>query len=113
MNKKRCLHCRAKFYQYRHIKKQKYCSKKRCQAARQSKWRQLKLKSDQDYQANKKAVQQRWKSSNPNYWNYYRKKIPDTKKSRKKSMLRILIKKELLANWRRRLKTVNCDLGWF
>lgn len=108
MNKKRCLHCRAKFYPYRHIKKQKYCSKKSCQAARQSKWRQLKLKSDQDYQNNKKTAHYTWKAKHPNYWNGYHKKVVAKKKSSQKSPLKVLIKKEVLTNWRK-TKTINCD----
>jgi hypothetical protein len=108
MNKRRCIHCGCKFYPQKHIKNQRYCSKKECQNARISKWRHLKLKYDKDYQDNQKAAQLKWKLLHPDYWLHYKRSTKDNKKILKKSMVKILVKKGVLTNLRK-LKAINCN----
>jgi len=104
MNKRRCKNCGCMFYPQKHIKNQRYCSKKECQNARSNRWRSLKLKYDKDYRDNLKAIQLKWKLLHPDYWVHYKRNI----KNNKKSMVKIVIKRGVLVNLRK-TKTVNCN----
>lgn len=108
MDKKRCLNCGRMFYPYKHIINQRYCSKKECQRVRNNKWRYLKLKYDDDYKTNKKESQRKWKTNNPNYWTYYKKRLKDNKKLLPKIMVKILLKRDILTNLRK-AKATNCN----
>lgn len=44
---------------------------------RKNRWKQQRLKSDPDYRSNQKSAQQKWQSSNPDYWRAYREANPE------------------------------------
>jgi hypothetical protein len=105
MNKRRCINCGCNFYPQKHIKNQRYCSKKACQMARKNTWLRHKLKCDQDYMDNKKAAQHKWKTNNRDYRNRYKK---NTASSRKKPILKILMGRKAIVDLCK-TKIINCD----
>ena len=107
MSSKRCINCNCKFYPQKHIKKQRYCSKKACQNARRGEWLHSKLESDKDYKINKKKAQYKWKSKNTDYWTRYKKRITDNQLD-KKLTLEILLRKNTLADLHKE-GTISCD----
>lgn len=73
-NQKSCKHCGDKFYPMGRVSNQTHCSKKECQRARKKAWLLGKLKGDTDYKENKKIAQNKWKTSNRDYWRCYKNK---------------------------------------
>jgi hypothetical protein len=108
MNRRKCKNCGGMFSPYKHIKNQRYCSKKKCQRARDNIWRYLKLKYDKDYMTNKKKSQRNWVSKHPDYWVLYKKYLKGKKRLPKKFMVKILVKKGILTNLRKE-KSTNCN----
>jgi broad-specificity NMP kinase len=104
MNKRRCIKCGCKFYPQKHIKNQKYCSKKACQMARKTAWTRDKLRYDEDYRDNKKAAQLKWETNNPDYWIHYKKNMA----SSRKPILKILMERKAIVDLCK-TKVINCD----
>lgn len=75
MEQRRCIHCRARFSPLRNFN-QSYCSKSACQKKRRCKYQQMKLKQDNDYQANQRTAEKKWHCTHPGYWKQYRAKHP-------------------------------------
>ena len=69
-------------------KKQKFCSKPGCQKARKALWQRQKLATDPEYKKGQRLANQKWLSSNPDYWKNYRKKNPG-KTARNRALQRI------------------------
>ncbi len=101
--RRRCVNCGCKFYHMRHILNQRYCSKKACQRARKAAWTRDKLRCDEDYRANKKAAQLKWKTNNSEY--RYKKNIASSKK---KPILKIVMGRKAIADLCK-TKIINCD----
>ena len=117
MKRKTCINCDCRFYTKRHILNQRYCSKPACQNARMTSWRKHKLKHDTNYKAYRKAVQNKWRSNNPDYWVRYKRSIPEKIRANKKNIckeevpktsLKILLEKDILLNLRK-MKVINCN----
>ena len=123
MNNNRCISCNCKFHPKKHIANQKYCAKRYCQNTRRRKWMRHKLRHDEDYRANQKEAQRRWKTNNPNYWTNYKKnllagdvankkiskqKIKTNKPTPKKPILKILVTRKDLVNLCK-VKSINYD----
>ena len=117
MNKKRCLNCGCKFSPKKHITHQEYCAKKSCQSERMKAWRKYKLKHDKNYKAYRKAIQDKWRTNNPDYWMHYKKsfakKIKTGEKNTrkveaKKPSIKILLGKDILLNLRK-IGVINCN----
>jgi hypothetical protein len=116
MNKKRCLNCGRRFYPYKHIKNQRYCSNKECQSIRVKNWIKYKLKHNKNYRAYRKIIQDKWKANNPNYWLRYKElaekiktlKGESEKTKSKKPILKILIKRDTLATLPK-MGIINCN----
>ena len=123
MNKKHCVNCSCKLYPNRHIVNQRYCSRRQCQNTRRREWMRRKLRHDEDYKANQKEAQHKWKTNNPDYWVRYKKNTPagnginkrtakqkekSNKLAFKKPILKILLTKRALVNLRK-IKSINYD----
>lgn len=80
-------------------------------------WRKYKLKHDKNYKAYRKAIQNKWKTNNPDYWIRYKKnlaiKIKAGEKSNrkvkaKKIGIKILLEKDILPSLRK-TGVINCN----
>jgi hypothetical protein len=111
MNKIRCKNCSCRFYPQKHIKNQRYCSRKECQTARKKTYYERK-KRDKDYKARRKEIQKKWRDKNPHYWRQYKKDIAQNEWANKikckKPVLKILVKKSTLADLPK-MGVINCD----
>jgi len=117
MNKRRCINCGRMFYPQKHIKNQRYCSRKECQNARKKEWAKYRLKHDKNYKTYRKAIHDKWKINHPYYWRYYKKNITEKNKTieesvkkmeSKKPILKILIEKNTLTDLPNE-GVINCD----
>ena len=86
-----CTYCGRKYRKNPRVKVQKYCGNVACQRARKRRWQRRKMATDPDYRLNQHDCAQRWKKSNPGYWQQYRKDHPSyTSKNRNLQRLRNL-----------------------
>jgi hypothetical protein len=58
------------------IKDQEFCGKPACQRARKTDWERRKIKTDEDYRANREESQRAWIDKHPGYYKAYRKRNP-------------------------------------
>lgn len=97
MEKRRCKSCGCLLEPSPKHPNQKYCTKKKCQRARKSKWQREKLAQDKDYRDNQADCQARWRAKNPDYWKNYRMENPQyTKGNREKQRERNRSKRAML-----------------
>ena len=69
-------------------KLQTFCSKTICQKTRKALWQRNKLATDPEYKKGQHLSNQKWLSSNPDYWTNYRRKNPK-KADRNRALQRI------------------------
>jgi len=98
MEKIICLNCRRVFVASPKHPNQKYCSRKKCQNARKTKWHRKKLAIDEDYRKNQSQSYEKWISNKSDYWKKYRDRNPDyTKRNREKQKERDQSKRKKVA----------------
>lgn len=74
---KTCIHCGDEFEPNPRVKNQGYCSNLECQRARRARCQRQKMRSDLDYQEDKRRNEQEWHKSHPGYYKEWRSKHPE------------------------------------
>ena len=78
MEKRRCACCHKLFHPRAQSPDQKFCSTDACQRERKRRWQKAKRACDADYRDNDALANKQWRSRNPDYWQEYRRKNPQS-----------------------------------
>jgi hypothetical protein len=78
MNERRCRYCGKSFQVSKYQPSQVVCSEQACQQKRRSENRRQKLASDSEYRQVCLDSSCKWRAANPEYWQRYREKNPDS-----------------------------------
>ena len=101
MKRRRCKNkdCRRLFVVSLRHPNQQYCSMKKCQRVRKTKWQRDKKASDEYYRMNQTDSNETWLENNPGYWKKYRKNNPGyTQRNREKQKERDQSKRDSKAD---------------